>query len=162
MRVEAFEFKFDDGSISGYRELVNRDPHNVFARLNLGSALLFSGQRDAANAEFREILRADPPHPNVKALAHVYLGDSLFEEDDPEGAIAEFTQAIALVPQGFGVLIQLGKALSRTGRLDEARRCWQAVLAHYDSVSSGSTAEELHNVGFIEEARRLLQSFPFE
>ena len=48
--------------------------------------------------------------------------------DDPEGALADWRQALELEPEGIGALYSSAFLLEREGRLAEAAAAWQAIV----------------------------------
>jgi tetratricopeptide (TPR) repeat protein len=59
--------------IAMIREVADRDPHNVYAQMTLGSASIMSGQFDKAIERFRKVLEHQPGNLEARLnLAEVY------------------------------------------------------------------------------------------
>jgi tetratricopeptide (TPR) repeat protein len=120
-------------------------PSNTVAHLSLGLALSNKGDRDGAEAAFREAIRLDPKYTFAynnlgtvllskgdrdraeaayreairidpkNAAAHGNLGVTLKDKGDVEGAIAELQEAIRLDPKNALTHSNLGVALQAHG-----------------------------------------------
>jgi serine/threonine protein kinase/Flp pilus assembly protein TadD len=125
-------------------------PDSPKVRLNLGSALWRSGQRDEALSTFRKAVELNPhlaeAHGKlgaalaaggrraeaitafrkavalnpVYAEAYADLGTALWREEQRDEAVTSFRRAIELKPTLAVAHAHLGAALATTGRLDEA------------------------------------------
>lgn len=71
------------------------DPTNTEAFVNRGSKYFDQGQRDKAEADFEEALRADP----LSARAFFERGEALAKANHPERALAEYREAVWLDPE---------------------------------------------------------------
>lgn len=59
--------------IAMIREVADRDPHNVYAQMTLGSASIMSGQFDKAIERFKKVLEHEPGNAEARLnLAEVY------------------------------------------------------------------------------------------
>jgi tetratricopeptide (TPR) repeat protein len=106
--------------------LLEAEPSNQEARLNLATALLRLSRVDQARAELDAVLRAEPEN----ADARFALGALLARQDRDAEAIVEYERALAVRPGTADVLYNLGNALRRTGRVeDAAERYRQAIEA---------------------------------
>jgi tetratricopeptide (TPR) repeat protein len=99
-------------------------PGNASAYNNLGNVSSMLGDRDAAIRNYRRATELNPKE------AHPYflIGTLLNQQEKFAEAVVSFQQAIALQPVHPDALAQLGLALARLGRRDEARRALQASL----------------------------------
>ena len=71
-----------DEAAAAYARLVNENPDEVSARVNLGLAWLKGGKQPEAVKQFSTALELDPEHKRAMG----YLGLALLESGDPRGA----------------------------------------------------------------------------
>lgn len=83
-----------DASIAEFHKILQHDPNNSDAWINIGYAHLKQGKYDEAAADFRKALTHDPDSP----AAHYDLGIALKMTDQIEAAQKELTEAIRLDP----------------------------------------------------------------
>ena len=109
------------------------DPLDLAANAALASALMRSGDLDAAQAQLERTLEIDPDFFN----AHSLLGILLLEKGDYDGAIREHQKTVELTGGARG-LGGLGIAYARSGRPEEARKMAEALAVrareHYASA----------------------------
>jgi len=108
------------------RTEVAANSENLDARLRLAHALYSREQWDAAVTELQEILRREHKH----APARHALGRIAERQNDDEAAIEHFRAALAIVPQQADWLNDLGMALVRLERYDEAVASYELGLKH--------------------------------
>jgi 4-amino-4-deoxy-L-arabinose transferase-like glycosyltransferase len=94
---------------------------NAMARMNVGVALAEAGELPAAESHFR---RALADHPQ-SAEGHNNLAQALALREDFTGAIEHYQAALAVEPGLIGVDFNLGVALERVGRIEEALRAYE-------------------------------------
>ena len=70
--------------------------------------------------------RPEPPPGGL--LAQFELGYVLYEQEDHEGAVRFYTAAVASLPSSVGAHNNLGKALARQKKLDEATACYRKAI----------------------------------
>jgi serine/threonine protein kinase/Flp pilus assembly protein TadD len=105
------------GSALGYfQTAVALRPDSPGARLNLGIALLETGNPDGAAAEFHEALRLRPQY----AMAHDNLGVVLGRKRQWDAALAEHRAALRDEPNFVKARVNVGIVLSEKGLLNEA------------------------------------------
>ncbi len=110
-------------------------PDDVALRQRLGHLYVLAGQREQANAEFEQVLEADPT--NEMGLASKVLYDqALFIQfkldDDAPGAIAALRKLQSQFPDSAEALRahrHIGRMLNRLGKADEAIAELDAMLA---------------------------------
>jgi protein O-GlcNAc transferase len=105
------------------RVVLTRDPRNVPALNALGEALR-GHDNEGAEAAWRCALELDPR--NAETLFH--LGNLLGERNEADAAVAAYEKALQISPGTPSLLINLGLQLERSGKLNEAERCYRDVL----------------------------------
>lgn len=95
-------------------------------RLAQYARLLSLGRRDADAACIARAALAMPPKD---ALSFDTIGCVLARTGDHEGSVAPFQAAVALAPDNAGFRYNLAAACGFTGRTDEARAHYEALLA---------------------------------
>jgi eukaryotic-like serine/threonine-protein kinase len=131
---------------------VTARPGSAVAHMGLAIFLHQSGDRTAAEAEFRAALRLQPND----ALARYNLGNLLFDQRRITEAVDQYREALRLHPrQATYIHNNLGEALSQIGRLEEAAVEFRAtLLASYADVPEVrlNLASTLVRLGRLEEA----------
>jgi protein O-mannosyl-transferase len=94
------------------------------ARMNLGIALLETGDKEGAIMAFQAILVPDPENARVRN----YLGLALAAEDRLPEAADQYQHALRIMPGYPEAGLNLGLALLRMNRLDEAVAEYRLVL----------------------------------
>jgi tetratricopeptide (TPR) repeat protein len=98
-----------------YREIVERSPDDVPARLGLGASLLASGQVAAAEDELQQVLRRRPEDEQ----AHALLGAALLEERRVDEARTHLERALAKDARCVPCMARLAQVAYLAG--DDAR-----------------------------------------
>jgi tetratricopeptide (TPR) repeat protein len=93
----------------------SQPPARAFALNKRGVALIALGDREAAEAAFRDALAAVADYPG----ALVNLGNMLLEAGEGDEAIAHYRRALTADPDNAGAHFNLGVALKRAGRTGE-------------------------------------------
>jgi tetratricopeptide (TPR) repeat protein/2-polyprenyl-3-methyl-5-hydroxy-6-metoxy-1,4-benzoquinol methylase len=83
-----------------------------------------AGRLDAAEASYREVLAADPGHPDALAL----LGDVADRRGRPDQAVMLLREAIQRRPSVAQLHHKLGTVLAQCGELDAACASYRAAL----------------------------------
>jgi Tfp pilus assembly protein PilF len=65
--------------------------------------------------------------------------DLLYTRNDPAGAAAQFRQVLAVNPGHYGATYQLGTALDRAGKPEEARPYWEKLLPMAEAAKDDAT-----------------------
>ncbi|WP_242335386.1 tetratricopeptide repeat protein [Anaeromyxobacter sp. SG66] len=107
--------------LSLWSDAAAKAPSKPRPHLNLGQALMAKHDVDAAIAQYRLALRADPEYVE----AHNNLGVALVEKGQVDEAIAHLELAVALLPSDADAQYNLGLAYGRKGRIDLAREHMQ-------------------------------------
>jgi tetratricopeptide (TPR) repeat protein len=103
-------------AIDEFRLVIAANPNSLPARINLGAALVQTGDTKAAAANFDEALRIDPRNTN----AHYNLAALLANENQHEAAIRHLREILNTEPNDAGARSLLATELRKTGKLDEA------------------------------------------
>lgn len=123
--VEAMDHRgHDDEAREAFERALERAPHFLDARYNLGLVLIRLGEPDAALDHLRRVRGARPDDVDVLyavAAAHVHRGAN-------GEAIEPLEAALALDPDFLRARWAYALALERMGRVDDAARAWQEYL----------------------------------
>jgi tetratricopeptide (TPR) repeat protein len=112
-------------AIAASRAAIQSQPDAAAAHFSLGNALRQRGQLAEAIAEYRAVIRLKPDF----ALAHTFLGGILCDAmHDYGAAVAEFRAAIRLKPDDDQPHYNLGVALYRQGKVDEAIAAYREAI----------------------------------
>lgn len=111
--------------IAFWEDAVKNSPRSAFCRLKLGKVLYRNDRIDEARAEIEKAVELDL---FASIDAHYYLGHIWLKKGALDKAEKEFRKATALMPDNEWAYMSLGVVCYRTGRPDEARRCWERSL----------------------------------
>jgi tetratricopeptide (TPR) repeat protein len=112
------------GAIESFRNALARDPNDASAQTNLGVALARAGDRASAAQAFERATRV-APH---QGEAWNGLGAMRLAQGDAAGALGPLEQASVLLAGDPNPPMNLGRALERLDRWDEAARAYREVL----------------------------------
>jgi tetratricopeptide (TPR) repeat protein len=121
---QAFQRGNYPAATAAFQRAVDRDPDDLEARLNLGSALLKSERTDEAIAQYEEVLRQDPANPT----ANFDLGVTMAQQGDEAGAIAYYRKALEADPLYRGPRFNLANSLRRSGDCEQARTHYRSLI----------------------------------
>ena len=113
-----------DEALLLFEQVLQRDPNNSLARVNVGYICLKEGLFDEAVEHLSRVIRADNDR-KATLYAHFYLGLVYLERERYEDAEGYFRRALALGPNLIEAYYELGRALWFGGGRDEARRAWR-------------------------------------
>ena len=103
-----------------YEQLVKLDPRDPELRQRLGDLLLSQGKMNAAEANWSKIVAQDvTSSAGYVRLAQIYLGHNLLDK-----AIEALEKAVADDGKNVEARIELGKALGKAGRNEDALKVW--------------------------------------
>lgn len=105
-----------DEAIPHLLKAIDMQSDDVAARFSLGNALAARKDRDAAIAQYQEVLRLAPNWPD----ALVNLGNVFLESGKPESAIEYYARAVAIKPGDPHSRLNYSYALTDLGRVPEA------------------------------------------
>lgn len=153
-RLEQYDFP---AATAAFRRALELDPTLSIARLNLGIALFYGGEQDAARKELEGVRAALPDRPQVEYV----LGLIARGADRTADAIAAFTRVRELDPTDVGAAINLGQLLVQARRFDEAIKLLRpAVEAEpFNATAAYGLATALVRSGAAEEGRVAMQKF---
>ena len=131
-----------DAAAAGWRRVVALRPDRPWGYVSLGAALYGLGDRKGAREQFEHAATLGDPD----ALSN--LGFLAYEEHRYADAADAFRRAVAASPKDPGLHRNLGDALARIGRSDEARAAYvRAVTMQKEHVrakpNSGPTISRL-------------------
>jgi len=113
-----------ESDVAMWSDVVNKRPDNARGQNNLGEALWYRGQWEAAAPRFLKSVEIDPDFP----AGQMNLGMVLVQTGQIDDGIAHLTRATELDPQLVEAYNTLGTAYLRRGQFDEAIRCLNSAL----------------------------------
>ncbi len=139
-------------AIAEYTKTVELQPSNTAARESLVSELEFMGKFAEARAQLREIVKLN----SGDASAHLELAHADLRQDggDLNEALAEFHAALEIEPQNAGAWSDLGEALGRAGKYEDAASAYGEAgkLRPNDDTARFSQGEALRHAGKVDQA----------
>jgi tetratricopeptide (TPR) repeat protein len=121
----ALQRKDADAAESVYRELLGRDPDDIYGLVGLGLAANLRDRPEEAIALFQAAAAAKPRHP----WPMLELGTLFHARGRIEEAEQALRRAVELDPRHYQVVMALGDFLAQRGRLPEAAE-------HYRTAAS--------------------------
>jgi Flp pilus assembly protein TadD len=122
-----YQMQYWRSSIALWTRAVEIDPQSDLARYNLASALAEAGRRDAAAAQYDEVLRIVPDNRDARRNRDLLRAAQLEDEANGlaaagklDGAIERYREAVALDPARTHSQAALGIALVQRGRTADA------------------------------------------
>lgn len=107
-----------------FRKAVEAQPGSVPARINLGAALVQTGDRKGAVTQFQEALKLAPDN----GTAHYNLALLLAQDGYDAEALEHLEEAVRLEPRDGAAHLELAQLLERTGKPATA-------LIHYEKAA---------------------------
>jgi serine/threonine protein kinase/Tfp pilus assembly protein PilF len=114
-----------DEAMNEIKRAQELDPLSLVINVNIGNVLHFMRRYDEAIKQFKKTLELDENF----ALAHLALGDAYCQKRMFAEAITEYQKVRLLVGSGPYGLGSLGYVYARSGRVSEARRVLDQLLA---------------------------------
>jgi Flp pilus assembly protein TadD len=153
-KLEQFDF---DAAAASFRRALSIDPQLAIARLNLGIALFYGGNPDAAQPEIvaaRASLK-DRPQPDYLLGLIARSGGRTAE------AIDAFTRVQKLDPDDVGTAINLGQLYRQERKFDEAVSEFRRALAGqpFNATAAYGLANTLVLAGKADEGREAMTTF---
>ena len=125
--AQMLQEKYDDALLN-FQRVLQREPHNSLARVNVGYICLKKGIVGEAIEHLSRTIRLDNDR-KATLYAHFYLGLLYFEREMYDDAENFFRKAIALGPNLVEAHYELGRARWFAGRMDAARQAWREGVA---------------------------------
>jgi len=152
--LEQYNF---EAAASSFRAALEQDATLAIARLNLGIALFYAGQHDAATGELergREALRERPHADYVLGL----IARAANRQDD---AFAAFTRAQKIDAADAGIAINLGQLHLQQRRYTEALAAFRVAEAAepYNATAAYGLATALIRSGAADEGKAAMARF---
>jgi len=113
-----------DEALATFARAREVDPSNAMVLVNAGTVYLMAGERVRARQAFEAALDID----QEVARAHNSLGVIAAEEGHVDEAVERWKRAVALDPQDYQTLFNLGTTLRKLRREAEARPYFEAYL----------------------------------
>jgi len=135
-------------AIEHYQRVLELEPDNLSALINLGAAHRQTGALENAETSLRRAVEINPNHGGT----HYNLGNTLKDMGRLEDAANSFRRAVQLDPELAAAHNNLGDALSSLGQTDRAVECYQQALQ-----VSPDNPDALNNLG---NAYKRLGNFP--
>jgi tetratricopeptide (TPR) repeat protein len=128
-------------ALDAYRKAVDLDHDNLDAMRGLAQNLLNDGQMDAALAQYKEVLAADPQDPQTyMRLAEIYRRTGQFTQ-----ALDALKKAQSYVQDSLEVPYDMAVIYQAQGRFDDAIQILQDLVRKSDKASDSSSASERNN-----------------
>lgn len=119
--------KFDE-ALMVFNRVLERDPENALARVNVGYICLKKGIWGEAIEHLTRAVQLDNDR-KATLYAHFYLGLVYMDRQMFEDARAFFEQAVSIGPNLVEAYYELGRATWYAGDRDGAREAWQSGFA---------------------------------
>jgi tetratricopeptide (TPR) repeat protein len=116
----------DEEALADYNRAITLDPNFYQAYLNRANLLRRYGKLDEALADLQRAIDADPENPAVRCQ----IGQFYLKEEDPEAAIAAFSEGVALHERAFSCRLGRASVLSDQRRFEEGLADIQYVIDH--------------------------------
>jgi tetratricopeptide (TPR) repeat protein len=143
--AQMLQAKYDD-ALQHFQRVLEREPANALARVNVGYICLKKGIFGEAIEHLSRTIRLDNDR-KATLYAHYYLGLLYFERDMHEDAETFLRKAIALGPNLVEAYYDLGRVRWFGGQPDAAREAWRdGVAANKFSPWGKRCAEMLQTV----------------
>ncbi len=128
----------DEARVQGLLTILNSDPKNAGANLQLGNAYFDAEQYANAIKSYEAAVTLDPKNPD----ASTDLGVSYYYTDRPDEALKQFAHSLSLDPRHTKTLLNQGIVLA-FGKQDlaGAAEAWKQVVAIAPTSQEGQAAQ---------------------
>jgi Tfp pilus assembly protein PilF len=153
-RLEQYDFP---AATAAFRRALQLDPSLAIARLNLGIALFYGGEQEAARKELETVRAALADRPQVEYV----LGLIARTADRADDAIEAFTRVRKLDPTDAGAAINLGQLLVQARRFDDAIALLRPAIEAepFNATAAYGLATALVRSGAGEPGRVAMEKF---
>ncbi len=114
-----------DAALRNFQNVLNREPSNALARINVGYISLKQGNFSQAIEHLSKAIRLDNDR-KATLYAHFYLGLVYLEREMYEDAQVFFQKTLGLGPNLIEAYYELGRALWFNEQEAEAKDAWRA------------------------------------
>lgn len=125
--AQMLQEKHDD-ALAHFHRVLEREPDNALARVNVGYICLRKGIVGEAIEHLSRAIR-EGTDPKATLYAHLYLGRLYAGREMLADAEAFLRKAVVLGPNLVEAYFELGHVLWRSGRAPDAREAWRAGVA---------------------------------
>jgi Tfp pilus assembly protein PilF len=152
--LEQYNF---EAAIAAFRRALEQDPSLGLARLNLGIALFYGGQAEAAATELERARTALPDRPH----ADYVLGLISRAANNVDEALAAFARAQRLDATDPGIAINIGQLHLQARRYAEAVAAFKVAAAAepYNATAAYGLATALMRSGAVDEGKPAMDKF---
>ena len=128
----------DEAKVQSLTTILNSDPKNAGANLQLGNAYFDAEQYANAIKSYEAAVTLDPKNPD----ASTDLGVSYYYTDRPDDALKQFAHSLSLDPRHTKTLLNQGIVLA-FGKQDlaGAAEAWKQVVAIAPTSQEGQAAQ---------------------
>ena len=128
----------DEGRVQALQTIVNSDPKNIEARVQLANTYFDAERYQDAIKWYEEVLRLDPKNVN----ASTDLGVSYYYANNPDRALKQFEHSLSVDPKHTKTLLNQGivRAFGKQD-LDGATASWQRVVELAPDSQEGQAAK---------------------
>ena len=128
-----------DKAVDAYNKLLEKDPANSEARLELADTLLSKGRVDDAKKTLAALDMTGISNPYT-----IYnLGVGMMNAKQPEEALKYWEKAVTLDPKMTDAYLQMGFAYYSMKNMDKAKEAFQKVIAIDPGSDNAKNAQEM-------------------
>ena len=135
----ARDFEIAEAHLERARTL---DPNSAWAWMRSGWLNVYREQTETAFQQFARFTRLSPIDP-MNYICHIGIGAAHFVNGDYRQAIESTRKGLSQRPDAHWALRQLVSALALEGRMDEARRERENLIAAYPGLTIAKVSETL-------------------
>lgn len=117
-----------DDAIKTFEDALKVEPRNAFAQQGKGDAQFQSGQIEAANRSFQQVLSNRSASPNTKVQAMTRLGQVYYSTGEPDKALGYLAQAQKAAPKDPAPSLIIGDIQQKSGNYSAAASAYESAL----------------------------------
>jgi Flp pilus assembly protein TadD/tRNA A-37 threonylcarbamoyl transferase component Bud32 len=125
-----------DSARIAFETVLEREPDNAQALVNIGMVFLRQGDDTHAGLHFTQVVQRELGDSTLRAIAHYNLGDIDLRAKAWGSAVTELGAAVALDPATPQYRNNLGYALLQAGRVAEARAVIDSALVRFPGFAA--------------------------